>query len=52
MRMISKIPYEPPPPLPEVHASGGFEAEPAPAPSASSSWSDKFGEWRKRWFGK
>jgi hypothetical protein len=50
MRMISKTPYEPPPPLPEVHASGGFEAEPAPAPSASSSWSDKFRDWRTKWF--
>ncbi len=50
MRMISKTPYEPPPPLPEVHASGGFEAEPAPPPSASSSWSDKFRDWRKKWF--
>jgi hypothetical protein len=49
MRMISKTVYEPPPPLPEVHASGGFEAEPAPAPSASSSWGDKFREWRKKW---
>ncbi len=49
MRMISKTAYEPPPPLPEVHASGGFEAEPAPAPSASSGWSDRFREWRKKW---
>ena len=52
MRMISKDPYDPPPPLPEVRASGGFEAEPAPLPTGSSSWSDKFREWRKKWFGK
>jgi hypothetical protein len=52
MRMISKTTYEPPPALPEVHASGGFEAEPAPAPPASFSWSDKIREWRKKWFGK
>jgi hypothetical protein len=49
MRMISKTAYEPPPPLPEVRASGGFEAEPAPSPSASSGWSDRFREWRKKW---
>jgi len=49
MRMISKTPYDPPPPLPEVHAFSGFEPEPAPAPSPSSSWSDKFRDWRKKW---
>jgi hypothetical protein len=49
MRMISKTPYEPPPPLPEVHASGGFEAEPAPPPTAASPWSEKFREWRQKW---
>jgi hypothetical protein len=49
MRLISKTPYEPPPPLPEVRASGGFESEPAPPPSAGSGWSDKFSEWRKKW---
>jgi Bacterial SH3 domain len=51
VRMISKTPYEQPPPLPEVRAPGGFEAEPAPPPSASSSWSDKFHDWRKKWLG-
>jgi hypothetical protein len=49
MRMISKTPYEPAPPLPEVHASSGFDAEPAAPPS--SGWSDKFREWRNKWFG-
>lgn len=49
MRMISKTPYEPPPPLPEVRASGAFDTEPPPAPSASTSWSDRFREWRKKW---
>jgi hypothetical protein len=52
MRMISKAPYEPPPPLPEVHASGGFDAESAPAPPVSASWSDQLRDWRKKWFGK
>jgi hypothetical protein len=52
MRMISKTPYEPPPPLPEVHAAGGFEAQPAPPPAAPSSWSDQFRDWRKKWFGQ
>ena len=51
MRMISKTLYEPPPPLPEVHASAGFETEPAPPPSAST-WSDKFRDWREKWLGK
>jgi hypothetical protein len=52
VRMISKDPYEPPPPLPEVHASGGFDAEPVPPPSASVSWSDQLRDWRKKWFGR
>jgi hypothetical protein len=52
MRMVSKTDYAPPPPLPEVRASGGFEAAPAPPPSASSGWSGKIGDWRKKWFGK
>jgi hypothetical protein len=50
LRITSKIPYEPPPPLPQVHASGGFEA--GPPPPASSSWSEKVGEWRKKWLGR
>jgi len=50
LRITAKVPYEPPPPLPQVHASGGFEA--GPPPPASSSWSDKVGEWRKRWLGR
>jgi hypothetical protein len=52
VHMVSKTPYEPPPPLPEVHAAGGFEAEPPPPPSTSSSWSDKLRDWRKKWLGK
>jgi hypothetical protein len=51
VRMISKMPYQPPPALPEVRATTGFDASPAPAP-VGTSWGDKFREWRKKWIGK
>jgi hypothetical protein len=51
VRMISKTPYRPPPALPEVRATTGFDAAPAPAPAAAS-WRDKFREWRKKFTGK
>jgi hypothetical protein len=47
VRMISKAPYQPPPPLPEVRATSGFDASPAPAP-AEVSWSDRLrAMWKK-----
>ncbi len=52
VRMVSKIPYQPPPPLPEVHASAGFEPEAAPAPPPSTSWTSQLGDWWKRVRGK
>jgi hypothetical protein len=51
VRMVSKTPVQPAAALPEVHSSGEFEPSAAPAP-AESTWSEKFGEWRKKWFGK
>ncbi len=51
VRMISKTPYQPPPALPEVRATTGFDASPAPAPGATS-WGDRFREWRIKWIGK
>lgn len=47
IRMTSKVPYQPPPPLPEVHASGGFEPEPAPAPAASGGLTAQLRAWWK-----
>jgi hypothetical protein len=47
VRMISKTPYQPPPALPEVRATTGFDESPAPAP-AGSSWGDKLrAMWKK-----
>ena len=52
VRMVSKTPYQPPPPLPEVHASSGFEPEAAPPPPPSTSWSTQVRDWWKRVRGK
>jgi len=51
VRMISKVPYEAPPELPEVRAASGFAPEPEPAP-AESSWAQRFREWRPRWLAR
>jgi hypothetical protein len=48
IRMVSKLPYQPAPPLPEVHASAGFEPEAAPAAPPSTSWSNQLRDWWKR----
>ncbi len=45
VRMVSKTPYQLPPALPEVHASGGFEPEPAPAAPSSTSWTAELHDW-------
>ena len=44
VRMISKEPYQPPPPLPEVRALHSFDPSPAAAPAASS-WKEKLRFW-------
>jgi hypothetical protein len=49
VRMTSKMPYEPPPALPEVRAVSNFDATPGPV-EEKHGWSDKLSEWRKRWF--
>jgi hypothetical protein len=51
VRMISKTLYQAPPPLPEVRATAGFDASPAPAPAVTS-WGARFREWKKKWSGK
>lgn len=51
VRLVSKTPYQPPPPLPEVRASRSFDPLPLAAP-AESSWRLKLGEWRRRWLGR
>lgn len=52
IRMIAKTPYQLPPPLPEVHASTGFEAEAAPPAPESSSLADRVRDWWKGVRGK
>lgn len=52
IRMVSKAPYQPPPPLPEVHASGGFEPEPARTHPASNSFTAELRDWWKHLRGK
>jgi Bacterial SH3 domain len=49
VRMVSKVPYERPAPLPEMIAARS--AEPPP-PAKTSSWRDKLRGLRKRWFGR
>lgn len=51
VRMISKTPYTPPPPLPEVRASRNFDP-PAPPPQESVSIRQRFADLRKKWFGR
>lgn len=48
---VSQTPYQPPPPLPEVHLSTNFDATPAPAP-ASSSWMARLRALKRKWIGK
>jgi hypothetical protein len=51
VRLVSKEPYQTPPPLPEVRAFTSFEPS-APAPTASLSWSDRLRDWRKKLLGR
>jgi len=51
VRMISKIPYNPPPDLPEVRASRDFDPPPPPAP-VSVSVKQRLADLRKKWFGR
>lgn len=48
VRMISKAPYQTPPPLPQFRTARNFDSAPAPAP-AESGWTQTLREWRKRW---
>jgi hypothetical protein len=49
VRMLSKVPYQPADPLPEVHTSRNFDPLPsAPAPSAS--WKDTLRAWKRKLF--
>ena len=47
VHQVSKTPYEPPPPLPEVRAVTSFEPAPPPRP-LSLSWSERFHAWRTK----
>ena len=51
VRMISKTPYQAPPPLPQVRGAHSFEIDPVPPPP-DSTWGEKLHDLRKRWFGK
>jgi hypothetical protein len=48
VHQVSKTPYQPPPPLPEVRAITSFEPALPPAPAATG-WKDRFRELRKKW---
>jgi SH3-like domain-containing protein len=50
VKMLSKVPYSEPPPVPEVRATGGFTEESPVAVKVS--WADKLRDMRKRWFGR
>lgn len=52
IRMVSKTPYQFPPPLPEVHTAGAFEPEAAPPSPPSASWGDQIRDWWLRVRGK
>jgi hypothetical protein len=49
VRLVSKVPADPPPPLPEVRTAHNFDESPTPTAS-DVSWSDRLREWRERWF--
>jgi hypothetical protein len=49
VRMISKVPYEAPPELPEVRTASNFDATPGPVEDKPG-WTDKLRELRQRWF--
>jgi hypothetical protein len=51
VRMISKIPYQAAPSLPEVRGVRSFDPDPV-APPAESTWRQKLSDLRKRWFGR
>jgi hypothetical protein len=51
VRMISKVPYNSPPDLPEVRASRNFDPPPAPT-QASVGLLQRITDLRKKWFGK
>ncbi len=50
VKMLSKLPYQDPPPVPEIRATGGFTEE-SPA-AVKVSWADKLRDMRRRWFGR
>jgi hypothetical protein len=49
VRMLTKVPYQPPAPLPEVHTTRNFDPLPTAAAPASS-WKDKLRTWRRKLF--
>ena len=49
VRMISKVPYQPGKPLPEVRASRSFDPLPSAA-APQSGWRGKLRQWRRKWF--
>ena len=49
VKMVSKAPYDSPPPLPDVRAARNFDPVPSSAP-AESGWRDKLSDWRRRFF--
>jgi len=51
VQMVSKTPYAPLPPLPEVHATRDFDPVAAAAPRVQSGWRDRLRALRRRWFG-
>ena len=51
VRMISRVPFQPAPPLPEVRASAGFESAPPPSPPAVT-LGGRLREWRQKWLGR
>jgi hypothetical protein len=51
VHLISKVPYQPSAPLPDVRASTSF-SPPAPPEQAPARWADRFRSWRQRWLGR
>ena len=51
VRTVSKVPYQPGAPLPEVHTEHNFDPS-VPEPEVKISWSERMRDWRKRWFGR
>ncbi len=49
VRMVSKIPYQPGPPIPEVHSGHNFDPVAPPGTETKISWTSRLRQFSKQW---